>query len=40
MDLQTCIRSITEQSDYENYEILIIENNSTEPETFAGYEEL
>lgn len=40
VDLQTCIRSITEQSDYENYEILIIENNSTEPETFAGYEEL
>ena len=35
-----CIRSITEQSDYENYEILIIENNSTEPETFAGYKEL
>ena len=22
VDLQTCIRSITEQSDYENYEIL------------------
>lgn len=39
-DLQTCIRSITGQSDYGNYEILIIENNSTEPETFAGYKEL
>ena len=40
VDLQTCIRSITEQSDYENYEILIIENNSTEEATFSYYKEL
>lgn len=39
-DLETCIRSITEQSDYPNFEILIIENNSTEPETFEGYRRL
>ena len=40
MDLQTCIRSITEQSDYENYEIIIIENNSTEEKTFEYYEQI
>lgn len=39
-DLKNCIRSIEEQSDYRNYEYIIIENNSTEPETFAGYREL
>jgi GT2 family glycosyltransferase len=39
-DLRTCVRSLMEKSDYRNFEIVIIENNSTEPETFACYEEL
>ena len=39
-DLQKCIRSIEEKSDYRNFELIIIENNSTEPETFEGYETL
>ena len=29
-----------EKSTYRNYEIIIIENNSTEPETFAYYREI
>lgn len=37
--LKTCLASI-QKSTYANYEILIIENNSTKPETFAFYEEL
>ena len=32
--LKNCIRSIREKSTYRNYEILIIENNSREAETF------
>lgn len=39
-DLLNCIRSIEEKSDYRNYEYIVIENNSTEPETFRGYEKL
>ena len=39
-DLDKCIRSIEEKSDYRNYEYIIIENNSTDPETFAYYEKL
>lgn len=39
-DLRKCIASIEEKSDYRNYEYVIIENNSTEEETFAGYREL
>ncbi|MEE1314236.1 MAG: glycosyltransferase family 2 protein [Faecalimonas sp.] len=39
-DLQTCISSIEERSSYRNYEFIIVENNSTESETFAYYEEL
>lgn len=39
-DLKKCIQSIEERSDYKNYEYIIIENNSTDPETFAGYEVL
>ncbi|MCD7745281.1 MAG: glycosyltransferase family 2 protein [Lachnospiraceae bacterium] len=40
VDLRNCIRSIEEKSDYRNYEYIIIENNSTEPETFEAYREL
>ncbi len=38
--LDTCLTSILEKSTYDNYEILIIENNSTEQETFAYYEKI
>lgn len=38
--LETCLRSIKEKSTYKNYEILIIENNSTSEEIFRYYEEL
>lgn len=39
-DLKQCIDSLVEKSTYRNFEIVIIENNSTEDETFAYYEEL
>lgn len=39
-DLRRCIDSITTRSSYENYEIIVIENNSTEAETFEYYETL
>lgn len=39
-DLMKCIHSIEEKSDYRNYEYIVIENNSTEPETFQGYKKL
>lgn len=38
--LRTCVDSILCKTTYDNYEIVIIENNSTEPETFAYYKEL
>lgn len=38
--LKTCIESIEKKSTYQNYELIIIENNSVEPETFAYYESL
>ncbi|MDD3218364.1 MAG: glycosyltransferase family 2 protein [Lachnospiraceae bacterium] len=39
-DLEKCLNSIAEKTTYRNYEILIVENNSTEKETFAYYENL
>lgn len=39
-DLKRCIDSIKTKTTYPNYEIIVIENNSTEPETFAYYETL
>lgn len=39
-DLRKCLDSIEEKSSYRNYECIIIENNSTEEETFRYYEEL
>ncbi|CUX33733.1 glycosyltransferase family 2 protein [Clostridium sp. C105KSO13] len=39
-DLDKCIRSLQEKNEYENMEYIIVENNSTEKETFAYYEEL
>lgn len=39
-DLDRTIRSVMSCTDYSNLEWLIIENNSTEPETFAYYERI
>ncbi|MEG2524745.1 MAG: glycosyltransferase family 2 protein, partial [Oscillospiraceae bacterium] len=39
-DLKKCIDSIFKLSTYDNYEIIICENNSKEPETFEYYDEL
>lgn len=39
-DLKRCISSIVEKSSYDNYEIIVIENNSTTDEIFAYYEDL
>lgn len=39
-DLRKCIDSIEEKSSYRNYEYIIIENNSTEEETFSYYEKI
>ncbi len=39
-DLKRCVDSILRLTDYANYEILLIENNSREPATFAYYETL
>lgn len=36
-DLRRCIDSIKERTTYDNYEIIVIENNSEKPETFAYY---
>lgn len=38
-DLMLCLNSL-EKSDYKNYEVIIAENNSEDPETFALYERL
>ena len=38
-DLKKCINSILKSS-YENYEVIIVENNSKEPETFEYYNKL
>ena len=39
-DLKRCVTSILEKSTYENYEIIVVENNSCDQSTFAYYEEL
>lgn len=39
-ELQPCIESIVGLSTYRNFEVVIVENNSTESETFAYYEKL
>lgn len=38
--LRACLDSIQKTSSYRNYEIIIIENNSTEQETFEYYNEI
>lgn len=39
-DLDKCISSIEKKSTYNNYEIIIVENNSTDVETFEYYKDL
>lgn len=38
--LERCLKSIFEKSTYDNFEVVIIENNSTESETFEYYKSL
>lgn len=38
--LKKCISSIIERSSYRNFEIVIVENNSTQKETFQFYDEI
>lgn len=38
--LKACIESIREKTEYKNYEIIIVENNSTTDEIFQYYKEL
>ncbi len=38
--LETCITSILDRTTYPSYDITIVENNSTDPETFAFYERI
>lgn len=39
-DLAKCVDSIYEKSEYRNFEFIIVENNSTEEETFEYYRKL
>lgn len=39
-ELKKCLKSILELTSYENYEILILENNSEEKENFTYYEKI
>ncbi len=39
-DLDKCLESVYSKSTYKNFEIIIVENNSTEPETFEYYEKI
>ena len=39
-DLERCISSIKEKSTYDNYEIIVVENNSVEKDIFEYYESL
>lgn len=39
-DLQRCITSILDKSTYDNYEIIVVENNSTSDEIYAYYQKI
>ena len=38
-DLEKCLHSIWSKTESDSYEVIVIENNSTDPATFAYYEE-
>ena len=37
-DLEKCLSSVYEKSTYKNFEVIVVENNSTEKETFEYYD--
>lgn len=39
-DLDKCVQSIYSTSRYQNFEFIVVENNSTDPATFAYYERM
>ncbi len=39
-DLDLCVRSVLTKCSYRELEVIVVENNSTEPETFAYYERI
>lgn len=39
-DLDKCIRSLLDVNEYPEFELIVVENNSTEKETFSYYEKL
>ena len=39
-DLKLCLTSLVQKSNYRNYEVIIAENNSKDPATFAYYEKI
>ncbi len=38
-DLEKCLHSIWTKTEWDNYEVIVVENNSTDPATFAYYKE-
>ncbi len=36
-DLEKCLASVYKKSTYKNFEVIVVENNSTEPQTFEYY---
>lgn len=38
-DLEKCLYSIWSKTEWDNFEVIVIENNSTDPATFAYYKE-
>lgn len=39
-DLNICVDVLCRRSKYKNFEVIVVENNSTDPKTFEGYKEL
>ena len=37
-DLEKCLQSIWKKTTWDRFEVIVIENNSTDPATFAYYE--
>ncbi len=39
-DLELCLSSLLDKGTYQNLEVIVVENNSTDPQTFRYYEDL
>ncbi|WP_300925307.1 glycosyltransferase family 2 protein [uncultured Allobaculum sp.] len=39
-DLNVCLDNLIRRSTYKNFEVIVVENNSTEQKTFEGYEDI